>query len=532
MYNDYDGIQHDYTRKQGLVWQEVFLPPMAPPEWADRQTLWNAVEGAEKTKDSRLAREFVAALPVELDRDEWIGLLTDFIRTNFVADGMCADVVIHDTDGHNPHAHIMLTVRPLKENGIWQQKTEKEYLCIRGDKERGFTAAEFKVAQSEGWEKQYQYKVGKKKVYMTPSAAEAQGLKRVSKYPKSTKFGRQNPITARWNSEEQLVLWRAAWADAVNRHLEYFGHEERIDHRSHAERGLGEQPTIHEGVVAKAMERQGIVSDRCELNQQIKADNKLLQALKSQVQKLMEAVRGGVAFFAEALENLRKNMIILRYQLLYIKDGIEQIGKTLKAVRPDLEQYTTVVRQIKAKVKERKDLLVKKKSTLPLQVLRHRELSQKIATLTEDLEELRSEKTVLLNSFECVDDAGMKEVRERITSMEITLQTLNQQDGKYSTELSTALTEYAALLEQAEGVDAVELVAARQSIRPEKERKATQQLQTAYRKRYDSYRMCQSKKWVNAMLGEIKEKQSVYQQLRQARQEKSANRDRIRQQER
>lgn len=68
-------------------------------------------------KDSRLAREFVAALPVELDRDEWIGLLTDFIQANFVANGMCADVAIHDTDGHNPHAHIMLTVRPLKENG-------------------------------------------------------------------------------------------------------------------------------------------------------------------------------------------------------------------------------------------------------------------------------------------------------------------------------------------------------------------------------------------------------------------------------
>ena len=66
IYNDYDGIQHDYTRKQGLVWQQVFLPDMAPVEWADREILWNAVEEAEKTKDSRLAREFVVALPVEL----------------------------------------------------------------------------------------------------------------------------------------------------------------------------------------------------------------------------------------------------------------------------------------------------------------------------------------------------------------------------------------------------------------------------------------------------------------------------------
>ena len=81
MYNDYDGIQHDYTRKHGLIYQEVLLPPMAPPEWKDREQLWNAVEAAEKTKDSRLAREFVVALPIELDKDSNISLLKDFIGT-------------------------------------------------------------------------------------------------------------------------------------------------------------------------------------------------------------------------------------------------------------------------------------------------------------------------------------------------------------------------------------------------------------------------------------------------------------------
>ena len=84
MYNDYDGVQHDYTRKQGLVWQQVFLPDMAPAGWANREILWNTVEEAEKTKDSRLAREFVVALPVELGQDEWTSLLTDFTQTNFV----------------------------------------------------------------------------------------------------------------------------------------------------------------------------------------------------------------------------------------------------------------------------------------------------------------------------------------------------------------------------------------------------------------------------------------------------------------
>ncbi len=181
LYNDYDGIQHDYTKKQGLVWQQMFLPEYAPQEWQDREKLWNAVEEVETAKDSRLAREFVVALPIELNREQQIELLQDFIREQFVSDGMCADAAIHDTDGHNPHAHILLTVRPLDEQGRWQYKTEKEYLCMRNGEERGFTAAEFRAAQNEGWEKQYPYKVGKKKVYMTPSAAEAQGLIRAEK---------------------------------------------------------------------------------------------------------------------------------------------------------------------------------------------------------------------------------------------------------------------------------------------------------------------------------------------------------------
>ena len=193
MLNEYDGVQHDYTRKQGLAWQAVFLPPMALPEWQDREKLWIAVEEAEKTKDSRLAREFVAALPVELSRQQQIALLQSFIREQFVAEGMCADVAIHDTDGHNPHAHILLTVRPLTETGAWQYKTEKEYLCIKDGEERGFTAAEFKSAQAEGWEKQYQYKVDKKKVYMGPVQAEKYGYGRASNIRKAQSMGGRIP---------------------------------------------------------------------------------------------------------------------------------------------------------------------------------------------------------------------------------------------------------------------------------------------------------------------------------------------------
>ena len=342
--NDYDGVQHDYTRKKGLVWQEIFLPEFAPSEWKERGVLWNAVEENEKTKDSRLAREFVVALPIELSEAQWEKLLSDFISGTFVADGMCADVAIHDPypPGHNPHAHIMLTVRPLDEKGNWQYKTQKEYLCVKNGEEQGFTADEFKAAQTEGWEKQYQYKVGKKKVYMTASAAEEKGYERVSKYPKSTKYGRQNPIAERWNSEEQLVFWRKAWADVTNLHLERAGQEGRIDYRGHAERELEEQPTIHEGVIARALEKKGIVSDRCELNRQIKADNALLRELRGQVKKLAQAVKNTIPALAEAMENLRKNLLLFSYQLGYLRKGKERLNTSLNTLRPALAQYNQV----------------------------------------------------------------------------------------------------------------------------------------------------------------------------------------------
>ena len=428
LYNDYDGIQHDYTKKQGLVWQKVFLPEYAPQEWQDRKKLWNAVEEVETAKDSRLAREFVVALPIELSREEQIELLQEFIQEQFLSDGMCADAAIHDTDGHNPHAHILLTVRPLDERGKWQYETEKEYLCMKNGEERGFTAAEFKAAQTDGWEKQYQYKVGKKKVYMAPSAAEAQGLVRADKHPKSTRYGRQSPISERWNSEEHLAAWRAAWADVSNRYLERAGREERIDHRSNAARGLDEIPTIHEGVTAQALERKGIISDRCEINRQIKADNALLRELKATVKKLMQAVKNTVPAIAEAMEKLRSSILIFSYQLRYIGMGKNSMGKRIKAVKPELERYTGLVQQIKEKSKEHKSLVAEKKELLIYHVKRHKALAVRIAELTEELEELRSEKALLLQKFEYAEDAGAEAFRKDIAIMESGLKRLEAQE--------------------------------------------------------------------------------------------------------
>ena len=502
MLNEYDGVQHDYTRKQGLVWQQIFLPVAAPAEWQDREILWNAVEENEKTKDSRLAREFVVALPIELSKAQWERLLSDFVSDTFVSDGMCADVAIHDPypPGHNPHAHILLTVRPLDEKGKWQYKTEKEYLCVKDCEERGFTAAEFKQAQADGWEKQYQYKVGKKKVYMPPSVAQVQGYERVSKYPKSTKYGRQNPISERWNSEEQLVLWRKAWADVTNLHLERVGQEERIDHCSHAERGLEEQPTIHEGVIARALEKKGIVSDRCELNRQIKADNALLRELKAQMKKMAQAVKNSLPAIAEAMETLRANMIVFRYQLRHISRGKYKLSQYLDAAKPTFAEYLALVQKIKTAAKERKTMLTEKKEISFWNASKHKELSAKIANLTEDIEELKSEKAVLLNQLDCADDSGIAAIKKDIADAEASLSKLEQQEKKYSAQLEAALNEYTNFKVRGADFDAAELYAQRMILRADIMAAVVDHIQAAYGEKYDSVMMFNSKRDVTALL--------------------------------
>lgn len=449
--NDYDGVLHDFTRKRGLVWSQTFLPENAPPEWADRSILWNAVEANEKTKDSRLAREFVVALPIEMDRSQWIDLLTEFIQNQFVRDGMCADAAIHDTDGHNPHAHILLTVRPLNPDGTWQYKTQKEYLCVRGKEERGFTAEEFKTAQAEGWEKQYQYRVGRKKAYLPPSRAG--NYERLSKTPRSTRFGRQNPISARWNSDEQLLLWREAWADTVNCHLERMGADARIDRRSHAARGLPELPTVHEGVTARTMERKGYAADRCELNRQIKADNAFLRELRRQMERIAKAVLDTIPAIARALESLRQKLLMLQYQVLHYRSEAWQAAEDLRDVKPDLTRFDTLTTEIKTKITEQRTLTNEKKQTPAWSLLKKWELTQRINALAEELEDLRTEKNRILASFDLTDDKDMNEIRRWTKQQEAAIQTLNAQESCCQADLNTALEEYKTLSTHAANFD-------------------------------------------------------------------------------
>ena len=232
---------HNYTRKGGVVHTEIMLPAHAPPEFSNRSTLWNSVEEIEKSSNAQLAREIEVALPVELSRAEQLALVRAYVKDNFVNAGMCADFAIHDKGTGNPHAHIMLTVRPLKPDGRWGPKCRKVYdLDSQGNR----------IPNGKGGWKSHR------------------------------------EDTTEWNKRENAEKWRAAWAAYANRALETAGRPERIDHRSYKRQGVEKIPSIHMGPAASQMERRGIATEKGEINRQIAADNKLLKEIKARITRL------------------------------------------------------------------------------------------------------------------------------------------------------------------------------------------------------------------------------------------------------
>ena len=241
--NEWDGMTHDYTRKGGVVHTEIMLPPHAPPSFSDRSTLWNSVELYEKAGNAQLAREIDAALPIELSREEQIRLVREYCSSQFVSRGMCVDFAIHDTDKGNPHCHIMLTMRPLDERGTWTAKSNKEYDLDENGERIRLPSGRYKTHKID--------------------------------------------LTG-WNDKDNTLLWRKAWADYTNDFLERNGSPERIDHRSNAERGIDEIPTVHMGVAACQMEKKGIATEKGELNRNIQKANRLIREIRAQIGKLKE----------------------------------------------------------------------------------------------------------------------------------------------------------------------------------------------------------------------------------------------------
>ena len=249
VYDDELGETFDYTKKRGVVFSEVLLCANAPQEFTDREKMWNSVQAIEKAKNSQLCREVEVALPVELSREEQIKLVREYIQENFTSKGMCADWALHDKGDGNPHAHILLTVRPIKSNGEWGAKRKDSYAL--DDKGNKIPVIDLNT--------------GKQKIG-------SRGRKM---------WERISIPSTDWNDQSRAEEWRKGWADACNKYLQG---RTRIDHRSYVRQGKKQLPTMHEGYVARKIAKRGKKSTIIEYNAKVRRTNDYSQATEQDLQ--------------------------------------------------------------------------------------------------------------------------------------------------------------------------------------------------------------------------------------------------------
>ena len=321
--------------------------------------------------------------------------------------------------------------------------------------------------------------------YITTAEAAANNYERVNKYPKSTRYGRQNSICAEWNSEEQLLKWRKAWETAVNKALENNNISKCIDCRSFKERGIDEQPTIHEGVTARIIEQRGGVSDRCEINRQIKSDNALVRELKVLVKELTEKVKKSVSAIAAALESLRDKLIILQYQLNF-NEECSSVHKQENSVIDDLlGKYRKITQDIKAKVAECKNLKSEKSKLPIIHILRHRELTNAITTLTEDIEKLKTRKNMVLSQMRCGDDKQVAEVKQRYKNNVAVMNHLDTKNTALQQEKAAAKAEFEKIRADIAPTDVDAIQEERRNIRERSHSEIVSKLKDIYGQHYN-----------------------------------------------
>ena len=243
LFCEYDQEEKHYPEKRGIVHNEILLPANAPPEYADRNTLWNAAEAVEKQWNSQLARRWVLTIPKEIPPDQYAVLVREFCEQQFVSKGMIVDFAIHDTHppGHNPHAHVMLTMRAMDEHGKWLPKSRKVYDLDENGERIKLPSGRWKSHKED---------------------------------------------TVDWNDQKYCEIWRHEWEVIQNRYLEANDRPERVDLRSYARQGLDIVPTVHEGAAVRQMEKRGIQTNIGNLNREIRAANRLMKSIRQLIQNL------------------------------------------------------------------------------------------------------------------------------------------------------------------------------------------------------------------------------------------------------
>lgn len=243
--DDYYGKTHDYSKKDDLVFSKIFLPEHIPKEFSKREYLWNEVEKIEKSKNSQLARNLLFTLPRELNEEDRIKLISEFIEENFTSKGMIADCNIHNPTASDneeqPHAHILLTLREINEQGNWKAKSKKEYIL------------------DENGEK----------------------IKLKSGNYKSRKVNLND-----WNEPDKAKEWRENFSKKANEYLARNNIDKRIDPHTFGEQGREELPQVHLGTASFQMEKKGIQTERGNHNRKITAFNLEFKKFKAELSKL------------------------------------------------------------------------------------------------------------------------------------------------------------------------------------------------------------------------------------------------------
>ncbi len=389
----------DYSNKSGVVFSEVLLPENAPTIFAvDRNILWDAVERKETHSAAQLAREVEVALPCEFTRQEQIDTVREYIMKNFVREGMCADWALHDKGDGNPHAHIMLTMRAIKPNGRWAEKSRTIYKLDPN---------------------------GQKIPVIDPTT----GQQKIG--ARGRKMWQRETVPANdWNDHSKAEKWRAAWAAECNRRLD---RQHQIDHRSYARQAIEQEPTIHEGYAARKMEREGRVSDRCEINRETKALNEQnSRSLEIANGELYNATSERLRLYRDVIRDLESESKELSGAIQQAEDAEMTLAAPVERCKP----WERAKR--KEQAEQRENALQKRteafaalyelgcatieaaKSLLQSILQRIRQLRQEQAELRADLERLGEELPVVKHAADLLQPAASTEqigVRERLQAI-------------------------------------------------------------------------------------------------------------------
>ena len=359
---------------------------------------------SKKSKNSQLAREIELAIPKELPPEQQIKLVCEYANDNFVSVGMCADIAIHDKSDGNPHAHIMLTMRPLNENGEWGAKSRKEYITNKNGERIRLKNGNFKTKKVD---------------------------------------------TVDWNEQSKAELWRSAWAELANKYLAENEITERIDHRSFERQGTEQIPTIHLGVAASQMERKGITTERGNINREIKAHNRILAEIKAKIASLKNWLadifkrkekRPPEQNLIEILQELSKPQKVnmqyriynpkkLSEQIQYLQDNkiftISQLDETVNSVRNEYDNIRITLKEAECRLKSLTELV--KQAEI---YRRHRDLYKQYHSLSgnkADMFHIRNYTEITLY------EAAEKYLKENVNGSTVEV-------GKWKSDIST-LTE-------------------------------------------------------------------------------------------